>query len=397
VAARRHRRDAPYISGRRRSPSLWPRRLLLLGSTALGLALLIVVIPIGWVETQCRPGARDASVTTIAPAPVSQAPFRPVIDTPPHRRELARSYLSYPQWQVVHAYQDLASVLASQDEAVFDYAGQLSQYWTSLCGLTRFAAALGATPAQWRATLYPIGAGFSIEMIAKGGYETTIGRLTAWLRGDGKTAEDRFALELARDHATFLQQRRWHNYPFFGMLGRFWAQTPLSGSGGWHWLRKIERRFALSVELAAKGVLATGTGWLSSTAPEDLRIRSVVRGLPPKAGGLDKQISMLRTLPDGRVVIETPRYRAFTGIVRGLLEGGHELTEIAGNERVLITVLVPEGKFADSPVAVQLFAMPVQSRAGWRRVGLDASIPALGLTIANILGAGGVFEHLYDY
>jgi hypothetical protein len=368
--------------------------LLLAALLLSGLFLAAAAVPIAWVETQCGPQSHEPSPAAIAPASGSGARFEPLITEPPYRQPLAGSYLSYPGWYVVHAHEDLAGVLETQDEYGFSYLAAITGYWSSLCGLRRFAASLGDSPDDWRMTLYLTGVGFSLEMVARGAYEETIGRLTAWWRGSEKLPEDRFALALAKDHARFLQQQRWQEYPFFGMLKRLWVETPWAGDG---WVRRIERRFALSAGLMTKGVFATGVGWFAGASPADRRIRSVVRGLHAADREVDARIVTIRSLGDGRTVIETPRHRAFTEIVRALLARGRALTEIAGNERVLITVLLPDGRFADSPAAVQLFAYPLQARPGWRRVGLDANIPALGFTVSSIAAAGGEFEHLYDH
>jgi hypothetical protein len=50
-----------------------------------------------------------------------------------------------------------------------------------------------------------------------------------------------------------------------------------------------------------------------------------------------------------------------------------------------------------TPGARVLFAVPLQSRHGWRRVGLDTDVSALTQQIGRVEAQGATFEHAYDY
>jgi hypothetical protein len=49
------------------------------------------------------------------------------------------------------------------------------------------------------------------------------------------------------------------------------------------------------------------------------------------------------------------------------------------------------------PGATELFAIPIQSRPGWRRLGLDVEVKKLTALIGEVERQGGEFEHAYDY
>jgi hypothetical protein len=44
-----------------------------------------------------------------------------------------------------------------------------------------------------------------------------------------------------------------------------------------------------------------------------------------------------------------------------------------------------------------VFSLPLQSRPGWRRIGIDMPVPALAAQIGAIKRQGGKSEHAYDY
>lgn len=358
------------------------RRALKGGLVALaGVAALLAAsaAPIAWVETRCLQ------------TPAASAPPPALIAEGRWRRPLVQSFLSYPEWYIVHAYEDFAAVLARADEPAFDYVGSIRGFWSSLCDLSALSTRQAPMPGDMKSMLYVIGVSFTAEMAVKGAYEETVGRLTAWWRGGRKTPEDAFAAGLASDYAAFLQQTPWYQYPFSRELRRLWDEVPL---GQVSLARSLERRAALSAEYGVKAGYAVLIGAAAGLAPADLRIRSVVAGLPASALAADPRITVVEEI-EGAVLIESDRYRAFTRLLADLTARGATVREIAGNRVALVTALMPEA--APSPGGQPVFSLAVQARPGFRRVGLAVDVETLGPVMRAVAEAGGTFEHLYDY
>jgi hypothetical protein len=105
----------------------------------------------------------------------------------------------------------------------------------------------------------------------------------------------------------------------------------------------------------------------------------------------------VRQLGGGRTLIRTPRYRAYTELLVELARRRRDVVEIAGNRRILVTVLAPNAPLPPLRGATQLFAMAIQSRPDRRRVGLDVAVEHLAATIRELEPAGVSIEHVYDY
>src|SRR5262249_59581835 len=95
-------RGAPAVGMRR-----WARR------AALALAALVVLlaVPVVWIEGRCTAPRAAPSAIRVAP----------LVDEPGYARRESDSYLSFPEWSIVYAYDDLAGVLARGDESDFGY------------------------------------------------------------------------------------------------------------------------------------------------------------------------------------------------------------------------------------------------------------------------------------
>jgi hypothetical protein len=113
------------------------------------------------------------------------------------------------------------------------------------------------------------------------------------------------------------------------------------------------------------------------------------------------------------VLVETARYAAFDAFVRELAHhSGAILLEVAGNHRILITMILPAqasdagkdtgedaGKDAGLTASggVPIFSLGIQASPGLRRVGVDTPVRALVKDVGQIEAAGYKFEHAYDY
>ena len=356
-----------------------------LGLALAGLVALLAA-PIVWIEAGCtaspQSGERRAA---------------PLVDEPGYARRESDSYLSFPEWHIVYAYEDLAGVLRGGDESDFAYRTPIAGFWRSLCALNRVVTARGSTGLDTKVMLYTIGWSFTAELAIQGAYENTVGRLFEWLRGPGKTEEDRFAARDAAAYAAFLRQTPWYEYPFRARLGAFWRETPLRGGD---LARKLERRAAFTLQYGAKALYGWVIGRASAAALglADLEIRTVVIGLDAGDAARDPRIKVLRDLGSRRTLILTPRYQAYTDLVVDLARRGRDIAEIAGNRRILVTVLAAAGGPAPAlPGARPLFETRLQSRPDRRRVGLDVEVGQLAAVIRAVEGAGGVIEHVYDY
>jgi len=334
-----------------------------------------------WIETSCigEPIARDA-----------RTPILPM----EHRRELTNTFLAYPEWSIVYAYDDLAAVSRARGESAYAYASAIIGYWRNLCAVTAHASAVGDLTLDMKAMLYVIGLSFAAEMAAKGAYESSFGALSEAMRGPQPTPEDLFAWRVADDYAAFLRQTPWYEYPFGSELMRFWRETPWTTVSI---ARSLERRLALTTEYGAKAVYARALGALAGVAPAMLEIHSVVTGLREEERKPAGMVTVIERRADGSLVVETPRYKAFADFLVRHVQGGGAFVEIAGNVEIFATALFPASAADPEAAGPILIRAPLQRRDGWVRRGYPVRLAELDVFLRSLADVGGEFEHVYDY
>ena len=340
-------------------------RYLLLGVLALVIGL---ASPVVYVETMCRGDA------TPAPSAPLAEETRPEI----------RTLLTYPEWHIVHAYDDYAEVIRTGDPHAFGFLRAIGGYWGSLCTLTRQSAELGTIDGATRQLVHVIGVSFTLEMLMKAAYEETLGRAVAWARGPERSALDDLSAQQAAAYAVLLQQVPWYRYDF-----RADARALARASQGG--LRDTERALALGLEHRARAAYAGLIGRaVAATGQDDLTLQMVVAGLPAARLQSTQGVTLLRETGGG-IEVETPRYRALTLILADWARAGAEFLDIAGNDQIMFTAL------SDRPQAGgALLSMARQGHGDWRHLFL-VRVKDLADRLRGLEAEGLRLEHVHDY
>lgn len=339
-------------------------RWLIVGALLLALGL---AGPVVYVETMCRGEGSPTPGTPLS------GETRPEI----------RTLLTYPEWHIVHAYDDFAEVIRTGAPHDYKFLDAVGGYWSSLCTLKRESAALGEIDGATRQLVHVIGVSFSFEMLMKAAYEESIGRLATVLRGPERSPLDDLSAEQAARYAEFLQQVPWYKYDF-----RADAEALAAASDGS--LRDRERALALGLEHRARaayaGVIAEA---VAATGQDDLTLQMVVANLPEAALAATKGVTILRRMPEG-IEVETPRYRALTHILDGWAKAGAAFVDIAGNDQIMFTALSQR----EEPGA--LASLPRQGYRDWRHLFL-VPVADLAESLRGLEAGGLQLEHIHDY
>jgi len=342
----------------------------------LVLVVLGLAAPVAYVETLCR---EDITAST----------YKPLITDPAFRRRQANTYLTYPEWHIVYAYDGLAETLKRGDEYQFDYLSSIGGFWGSTCSLMRIADQHGGVDQPTRLMIHTIGVSFTLEMGLKAAYEETVGRLFVWLRGPQKTPQDDAVVAMAIDYSAFLRQTPWYAYDFNKANDALWAAPIADVSRGW------ERRLAIGTEWKAKSWYAKAiAAGVAATEPAKLEIRSVVSGLSTADLQAIADVKVISETPEG-VVIETPRYDIFTHILQKIIARGGLIREIAGNDEIMLSLTVPIGSAYQGPGEI-ITRMKREGFASERMlVSLKVGELPAAFQVMQIADPG--IEHVFDY
>ncbi len=348
----------------------WLRRWAFRLAAVLLLAVIGLLAPVAYVETACRPGP-------------AAAPYAAIL-APEHQRAEGRTLMTYPEWHIVHAYDDYARVIRGGDPHDYAYLRAVTGFWSSLCALSRASGAHGGFDGETKQTIYTIGVSFTVELLAKAAYEETLGRIATLLRGEDRAPLDDLSAAQAADYAAFLQQVPWYKWDFTA------AAAALSQNAG-ESIRDRERALAVGLEYRAKAAYARLIDRaVAGIGADALTLRMVVRGLPPTMLDEIENVEVIAA-NDTMVEIETPRYRRLTRLLDRLAGLGADFVEIAGNDDILFTAISAEPA-ADGAV----FSFARQGYGDTRHLIL-VKVSALADRLRAMQSGPLTLEHVHDY
>src|SRR3984957_6472625 len=169
------------------------------------------------------------------------------VAAPVDRRGEEQTFLTFPEWFLVFSPAEYAEFVRTHYPDEFCFWGHIGQLWSSY-GQVIHQTRVRDEPTNWgyHVMIMVIGVSTSVEYTIRSAYEQLIGRVSALL--GGRTAEDDFAAQVAREYVDFIRVRPWYEFDFTARLKRLWTQSLL----GPHPFRKLERRYALTTEYLVK-------------------------------------------------------------------------------------------------------------------------------------------------
>jgi hypothetical protein len=310
-----------------------------------------------------------------------------------HRRPADQTFLTFPEWFLVHSPNEYAALTREEHPSRFPFAGHIGQLWSSYASVTE-ATADQPFNAGYHLMILVIATSTTVEYGIRGIYETLIGRLAEATAGPGFTPEEQLGADVAQEYVDFINVRPWYEFDFVGALGRLWTDVPLVGHD---MIRKWERRYALTSEYLAKavyGVLIREATHATYETPSEVTA-VVLDGLSEAPPGVD--LVVLQRLDDGGALATLPRYEAFGRHASILASRGVRFREVAGNRGdILVSAIVPQGTSHTLGARV-LFVQPILTRMHEERAVLVLPVAQLADVLVRLRRSDCRLEHVYDY
>jgi hypothetical protein len=316
-----------------------------------------------------------------------------VVYTPKeHIRPGDQTFLTFPEWFLVHSPREQAEYFATTTASSFPYLTHIEQLWKSYAIVNRQISGRFDFNGGYHLMIGVIAVSTTVEYAIKAFYEKWMGRLTDTRLA--MTAEDKFNAWYWQDYTNFIMQTPWYEYDYFSGLKKLWFEIPFSGENQG---RKWERRFYLTTEFLIKG----GYGWVIKKATKSIYEEPILNTAVVVTGGRsvqEKAIKFLKRNADDSVTYLLPRYADFAPHAQKLADAGYVFHEIAGNKTALLVTLhaAKDVKFTDKRIR-PLFSQPILTRPGLTRLAVAVRVPDLSRLLNFVKAEGLKVEHIYDY
>ncbi len=311
------------------------------------------------------------------------------------RRTPDQTFLTYPEWFLVHSPAEQANYFTTHTATTFPYMTHVKQFWESYAIVSHSIEKYFVYNGDYHMMIKVIGGSITIEYALKAWYETIIGRITDTSKNEPLTQEDRFNHKFTQEYVDFIRVTPWYDFDFSSQLAYLWGDTDFFGS---NFLRKLERRYLLTSELLVKIAYAKLIKLGTKTVYEEALLTTVVLvdSFPEESN--ISSIDVLKRFDNATVLLRVPRYAAFNQTAVNLAKKNISFIEIAGNNgAILLTLLVDtEFKFNIDNTQV-LFEQSIPSHASQKRMAVITKASTLSKTLRNIVAKGITIEHIYDF
>jgi len=310
-----------------------------------------------------------------------------------------RTFLALPEWYVVYSADELADFLTRGLPSRFPYMASVRQFWGRAARVR--AVVRGTYPRNrgYDVMILAVGASFTAQYALKAAYEDTLGRLTERVSlgrdpGRGGRAET-FMAGVARDYAAFVHDSPWYEFPFWTRLKTF-VRAP--DPGAWT-VRRLERDVEVPVELFAQAAWgkAIKTATKTAYAPAEHAIEAWVRPGGADVAALVPGAKVLERFGKDDQLIVLPRHESFTRAALVLAAHDVRFLEIAGDRRILLTVVAPVPYDGARLWGDVVDEWPVLTRPGRKRVAVAVPVADLTAALRGLPAEGAEIDHVYDY
>jgi hypothetical protein len=311
-------------------------------------------------------------------------------------RNEGQTFLTLPEWYIVFSAEEYQRHLATQAPSAFPYFRSIGQFWTlyrKVIGRTRDEYPLNT---EYHVMNVVIGLSYSLENVIKGVYEGSVGRLFEWsCTGPivACSAEDAFAADAARAYDTFVRTYPWYEFPFRERASQLWQLENNSQASR---VRAVERRLYLSAEYGLKalyaGVIRKASQGAYGVEAQTTRVwlsRPAAAALPANAHSLGRF--------DNEEVLELPRYEGFRDALQAIDAEHTQLRQVAGNERIALSVVIPHAFKFRGDEAERVVRWPVLTDTKHDRALLYARVDKLLPLLSDLKTRGAAIDHVFDF
>ncbi|MEM8859737.1 MAG: hypothetical protein AAGD96_15530 [Chloroflexota bacterium] len=307
-----------------------------------------------------------------------------------------QSYLTVPEWYIVFNADEFGAFLKTGRTSQFPWFRAIYQFWETYYAVCRQTGNNYPYNGRYQQILLIIGPSFTVENSVRALYAKTISRAAEWTNFSGPTQEEIYYQQVQAEYGAFLHTVPWFKFPFQEKRQGLWSETDLIGRG---LIRKWERKLAISTEYLIKSTYGyfINQGAEASFGFVPDRTFLWVSGFSDELLEAEPDLTLVKPLENGEAIVNVPRYEAFTVVVPRLAKSGLQFLEIAGNDEIVMAVLVDQTWEYNLAAGDVFLEQTYLSRPELKRLVITVPVEELHTVLLQVAEQDLVLEHLYDY
>ena len=256
-------------------------------------------------------------------------------------RDEAQSFLTVPEWYLVFNPKEYADYLEEgNDPSDFPYYASIDEYWKLYDRSMKLVSSAYAENEEYNTMLKVIGVSITLEYTAKMLYENTVGKVFSWFHNGTNSDDERMIIAAQQAYSNFIYDKAWYEFSFMPWVGKVWSTSNTTDS---NWLRKVERKLFFTFEFTFKAGYAKLIEWAARASYEE-PVTDIYLLTSSTDSSFQTANHVKIIYEEGtKKIIGIKRWGVFTKTMLTLNDSSLNITEIGGNDQIVVSVLVGKG------------------------------------------------------
>jgi FAD/FMN-containing dehydrogenase len=309
-------------------------------------------------------------------------------------RDEAQSFLTVPEWYLVFNPKEYADYLEEgNNPSDFPFYASIDEYWKLYDRSKKLVSAAYAENEEYNTMLQVIGVSITMEYTAKMLYENSIGRIFSWFSNGTLSDEEKVIIQAQRAYSDLIYDKAWYEFEFMPWVQKVWSTSNTAES---NWFRKIERKLFFTLEFTFKAGYAKLIEWAAKSSYEGpiTEIYLMISTIDSLQAS-----SALKIIHEQgkKKIVSITRWGAFTKTILEIADKNINITEIGGNDEILVSVLIPKNQIDDFAMAELLYESQVVTKTDRSRKVYLVKVDKLLSFVKKASEKGVEIEHVFDY
>lgn len=309
-------------------------------------------------------------------------------------RDEAQTFLTVPEWYLVFNPKEYADYLdEANNPSDFPFYASIDEYWTLYDRSMKLVSAAYDDNEEYNTMLKVIGVSVTLEYTAKMLYENSVGRIFSWFANGTPSDEEKIIVKAHSAYSEFIYDIAWYEFEFMPWVKKVWSESNNAES---NWLRKIERKLFFTVEFTFKAGYAKLIEWGAKASYEEPVTEIYLLASTPDSLINYHDLKIIHEQGDKKIVGIT-RWGAFTKTVLDIADKNIDISEIGGNDEIIVSVLTSKdesGIFAGDNL---LYTSKVVTKNDRERRVYLLPVARLLPFVKEAKEKGLEIEHIFDY
>ena len=310
------------------------------------------------------------------------------------KKKEEQTVLTVPEWYLVFNPKEYANYLISgNNPSNFPFYKSIDEYW-KLYDRSLILTSKYPRNNEYMSMLNVIGLSITIEYGIKILYENTIGKFFSFFSNDNISSKEEEITNAHIAYSDFIYNTAFYEFKFFPWVKKVWKEEEYNK--GYSSIRKWERVIFFTLEFSFKALYSSLIEIATKATYDEPNKNIYLELLSKNIIKEQNDLKIIKNINDN-YIISIPRWGKFTNQLISLSKQDITIKNIAGNKRIVISLITNVNKNINFKNVKYLYHSDVVTDLKLKRLVYMVEVKDLINFMKYLENQNIKVEHIYDY